>query len=86
MKMCDRCSVPGCCLTYRGKACEKARDEYCPDVQLNNAEYITGMSMEQLAVDLIPIFEFLCEDGVPSPEYMRSWLRQPYDAEWLLED
>ena len=79
MKMCDRCSVPGCLLDYRGKACEDARNEHCPDVQLNNAEYITGMSIEELATDLLEIFQDLCEDGVPSKEYMQWWLKQPYE-------
>ena len=33
MKLCDRCTVSGCCLNYLGKACEHARQETCPEVQ-----------------------------------------------------
>lgn len=84
MKMCDRCRVPGCCLTYLGKACENARKEHCPEVQPNRAEIITNMDMNELATELIPMIEELCEDGVPSVEYMRHWLASPAggDEEW----
>lgn len=32
MKLCDRCRVSGCLLTYGGKACREARKQECPDV------------------------------------------------------
>ncbi len=49
MKLCDRCRVPGCCLNYLGPACANARQEHCPDVQLNNAEAMASMEMDKLA-------------------------------------
>lgn len=80
MKLCDRCSVPGCCLNYLGAACANARKEHCSDVQLNRAEAIANMSLDEMARDLIIIFEELCEDGVPSEDYMRFWLAQPAEG------
>lgn len=74
MKLCDRCCVPGCCLNYLGTACENARREECPDVQPNRAELIAAMSLDEMAERLISMFEEICEDGVPAPDYMRSWL------------
>lgn len=29
MKLCDRCRVSGCLLTYGGKACREARKQTC---------------------------------------------------------
>lgn len=43
-----------------------------------NADHIRSMTDEEMATDLLPLFEGLCEDGIPSPEYMRFWLKQPY--------
>lgn len=34
MKLCDRCRVSGCLLTYGGKACREARKQECPDEEL----------------------------------------------------
>lgn len=75
MKLCDRCRVPGCCLNYLDKACENARKEFCPDIVLNRAELISNMSLSEMVHDLLPMFEELCEDGIPSPEYMEMWLK-----------
>lgn len=77
MKLCDRCRVPGCLLNYLGTACENARKEICPDVQPNRAEIIASMSLDEMAAQLVPMFEELFEDGVPSPDYMKFWLEQP---------
>ena len=79
MKLCDRCLVSGCCLDYLGKACQSARKKTCPDVRPNRAELIANMSLDQMAEELIPMFEELCEDGIPSPEYMRCWLMEEED-------
>lgn len=49
----------------------------CPDEALTNADRIRAMSDEELATELIPMMEELCEDGMPSEEYMRFWLQQP---------
>lgn len=87
MKMCDRCRVSGCLLNYRGKACESARKEQCPDVDgPNRAELITEMDEDQLARHLIPMVEELCQDGVPCPEYMKGWLAgKPEEGEELYD-
>lgn len=74
MKLCDRCRVSGCLLNYLGPACVNARKKTCPDVQLNRAEIITGMDMDELTYNLLPMLAEICEDGVPSPELMRAWL------------
>ena len=42
-----------------------------------NADRIRTMSDEELATELLSLFEELCEDGVPSEDYMRFWLQQP---------
>lgn len=84
MNLCNRCRVPGCCLDYLGKACESARKEHCPEVKRNRAEIISDMDIDEMAKKLLPVFEELCEDGVPSPEYMRDWLAgEPKEGETL---
>ncbi|MBQ8830836.1 MAG: hypothetical protein IJ017_04510 [Oscillospiraceae bacterium] len=60
MKMCDRCKVPGCLLNYNGKACEKAREEYCPEVVYTNADRIREMSDEELAAFLAKFDPHCC--------------------------
>lgn len=74
MKLCDRCSVPGCCLDYLGKACENARRQTCPNVRPNRAEILTNMDIDELTTRLVPMVMELCEDGVPSPELTKMWL------------
>jgi hypothetical protein len=76
MKLCDRCSVPGCFLNYLGTACKNARQEYCPDVQPNRAELFSNMDINEMAEQFVLMLEELCKDGAPSPEYMKSWLLQ----------
>ncbi len=43
-----------------------------------NADRIRAMSDEEMAKDLIPMAEELCEDGVPCEEFVLEWLRRPY--------
>lgn len=50
MKLCDRCRVSGCLLTYGGKACREARKQECPDVVFTRADKIREMDDEELAV------------------------------------
>ena len=50
MKICDRCSVPGCLLNPGGKACQCARKAYCPEVVRNNADKMEVMDIEELAI------------------------------------
>lgn len=83
MKLCDRCTVPGCCLTYLGTACKNAREEYCPDTKPNRAELLCNMTLREMATELLPIFEELCEDGVPSREYFEGWLKGEPEGEAL---
>lgn len=84
MKLCDRCRVPGCCLNYLGKACANARKEHCPEVNPNRAEIISNMDIDEMARSLLPMFEELCEDGVPAPDYMKGWLAgEPEEGEEL---
>lgn len=42
MKLCDRCRVSGCLLTYGGKACREARKQECPDVVFTRADQDQG--------------------------------------------
>ena len=49
-----------------------------PPRSKTNADHIRSMTDEELATELLPLFEELCEDGIPSPEYMLFWLKQPY--------
>lgn len=46
MKLCDRCRVSGCLLTYGGKACREARKQECPDVVFTRADKIREMDDE----------------------------------------
>ena len=50
MKLCVRCRVSGCLLTYGGKACREARKQECPDVVFTRADKIREMDDEELAV------------------------------------
>lgn len=50
MKMCDRCSVPGCALIPGGKACQCARKRVCPEVVKNEGDRIHDMNNEELAI------------------------------------
>lgn len=85
MKMCDRCRVPGCLLNYNGKACKKARKEYCPEVVYTNADRIHAMTDEELAKFLCAgEFCDICEEGCENCRYdgdcerrIADWLQQP---------
>lgn len=46
-----------------------------------NADRIRAMSDEELATDLLDMFEEICEDGVPSKEWMMHWLKQPAEVD-----
>lgn len=73
MKLCDRCRVSGCCLDYLSEACAKARRRECPDVRPNRVELISNMSLTEMSRELVPMFEELCEDGIPCESYVRQW-------------
>lgn len=80
MKLCERCSVPVCCLDYLGGACEAARKEYCPDVKPNRAENIQVLELDELAQYIVDMIGDLCEDGLPSVDYVMDWLKQPAEV------
>lgn len=42
-----------------------------------NADRIRAMSDDELATDLLDMFEEICEDGVPCKEWMLDWLKRP---------
>lgn len=53
----------------------------CENKIETNADRIRAMSDEELATDLLDLFEEICEDGVPSKEWMLKWLKQPAEGE-----
>lgn len=53
----------------------------CPEQKRSNADRIRAMSDEEMETELLPLFEELCEDGIPSTDYMRFWLQQPAEEE-----
>lgn len=59
-----------CVVAFRNEQKKRVR---------TNADRIRAMSDEQMATDLLRMFEELCEDGIPSPECMRFWLQQPVE-------
>lgn len=46
-----------------------------------NADRIRAMTDKEMATDLLDMFEEICEDGVPSEEWMLHWLKQPAEGE-----
>lgn len=77
---CNHCPVNQweCDAQYRGSRCAELRAKAGIESDpKTNADRIRNMSDEQMATELLPMFEELCESGVPSPDYMRWWLKQP---------
>ena len=85
----ERRMIMGLCENCKITMCRAERDDVigCAEFDakdtnvLTNADRIRAMSDEELATELLPLFEALCEDGIPSPEYMRFWLKQPMEGE-----
>lgn len=75
MTLCNRCRISGCCLNYLGEACKNIRKRECPDIVFNRADYIRSMSDEEMARKLIDIIYDLCENGVPSYDFVLKWLK-----------
>ena len=46
-----------------------------------NADRIRSMTDAELATDLLDMFEAICEDGVPSKEWMLDWLKRPAEED-----
>ena len=61
---------------FKGEQQTKECKGYTP---MTNADRIRAMSDEKLATDLLDIFQDICEDGVPSKEWMMHWLKQPVE-------
>ena len=47
----------------------------CPEQKLSNADHIRVMSDEEMARELIDIVYDLCENGVPSYDFVLKWLK-----------
>ncbi len=77
MKLCDRCRVSGCCLTYLGNACKSARKRVCPDVMLNNAERIQEMSLDELA-DFLATWLWKSRAWMQDFGEVQAWLMENY--------
>lgn len=71
--VCPACDGAGWSGT---KTCERCHGTGNVKRPMTNGDRIRSMTDEEIATELLPLFEELCEDGVPSPEYMRFWLRQ----------
>ena len=56
------------CLAFNSTADDKPQ---------TNADRIRAMSDKELATDLLDMFQDICDDGVPSKEWMLEWLKQP---------
>lgn len=92
MKLCDRCRVSGCLLTYDGKACREARKQECPDVVFTNADKLREMDDEELAKELYgmqkKIFLLLVEglgldtdfDFSGNYQDLLEWLKKPAEV------
>ena len=75
---CKNCPVNTCeTMNYRGSICAAQRANFGLGDPQTNADHIRAMSDEELATDLLDMFEEICEDGVPSKEWMLDWLKQP---------
>jgi hypothetical protein len=60
----------------------KCKPKICGSiVPITNADRIRAMSDEEMETELLPLFEELCEDGIPSTDYMRFWLQQPAEED-----
>ena len=72
-ELCVNCKQNNSCTM-----CWKTSKKKCPHfIQKTNADRIRAMSDEELATDLLSVFEEICEDGVPGKDWMLHWLKQP---------
>ena len=73
----DCCQNSGC---DSFDTCIECWDEWAErNPPMTNADRIRAMSDEELATDLLDMFEQICEDGVPSKEWMLEWLKWPVE-------
>ena len=86
MKLCDRCRVSGCLLTYGGKACREARKQAGPDVVFTRADKIREMDDEELAVVIMCPHDGDEDSCKGSPDAQTcikcclEWLREPAEV------
>ena len=81
MKTCHNCACdPVCDHNWNGwETCGNWIQK--PEKPPTNADRIRAMSDEEMETELLPLFEELCEDGIPSTDYMRFWLQQPAEED-----
>ena len=71
-----------CCNCGSPQYMCKCKPDICNSiVSMTNADRIRAMSDEEMETELLPLFEELCEDGIPSTDYMRFWLQQPAEED-----
>ena len=71
-----------CCNCGSQQYMCKCKPKICGSiVPITNADRIRAMSDEEMETELLPLFEELCEDGIPSTDYMRVWLQQPAEED-----
>lgn len=71
-----------CCNCVSQQYMCKCKPKICGSiVPITNADRIRAMSDEEMETELLPLFEELCEDGIPSTDYMRFWLQQPAEED-----
>lgn len=71
-----------CCNCGSPQYMCKCKPKICGSVvPITNADSIRRMSDEEMATELLTLFEELCEDGIPSADYMRFWLQKPAEEE-----
>ena len=46
---------------------------------MTNADRIRAMTDNEMATDLLDMFEEICEDGIPCTEWMLMWLQKPVE-------
>lgn len=76
-----RCKSEEDAYFEEGSACDKFNKKLNPPPPPTNGDRIRAMSDEVMAKELLPLFEELCEDGVPGDDYMLWWLKQTYKEE-----
>lgn len=82
MKLCERCSVLGCCLDYLGTSCENARNHECPDIQPTNFEKMANFTDIQVA-EVISLLHKFSDSGIFS---ILDWLRTTEDVFHIIDE
>lgn len=68
-----------CKHNYKPSTCEPKCNRMCDGESdfepMTNADRIRSMSDSEMARDLLPMIEEVCEDGVPCEEWFLEWLQ-----------